>query len=79
MNTKEQVIQIIQKISSNESIKESDTLLGDIGLDSLGMITLLHDLESHFHIRLDESDMNSYDLVRVSDVIALAEKYAGGS
>ncbi len=79
MNTKEQVIQIIQEISGSESIKESDTLLGGVGLDSLGMITMLLDIESHFHIRLDESDMNPYDLVRVSDVIALAEKYAGGS
>ena len=77
MNAKEKAMEILRRISGNENIRESDTLIGGVGLDSLGMITLLLEIEACFRVRLDESDMNPYDLVRVLDVIALAEKYAG--
>ena len=38
------------------------------------MVTLEDDLK----IELDESDMNPYDLIKVTDVIKLANKYCGG-
>ena len=43
------------------------------------MITMLIEIESIFDIRLNESDMNPYDLIKVSDVIGLVEKYMGES
>ena len=78
MNEKERVFQLLRKLSGVEKVDEKDSLLGNLGLDSLNMITMLLDIESEFDIRLNESDMNPYDLVRVSDVIRLVEKYVGG-
>ncbi len=78
MNEKERVFQLLRKLSGVDKTDEKDTLLGNLGLDSLNMITMLLDIESEFDIRLNESDMNPYDLVRVSDVINLVEKYVGG-
>ena len=78
MNEKERVFQLLRKLSGVEKVDEKDSLLGNLGLDSLNMITMLLDIESEFEIRLNESDMNPYDLIWVSDVINLVEKYVGG-
>lgn len=78
MNEKERVFQLLRKLSGVEPTDEKDTLLGNLGLDSLNMITMLLDIETEFEIRLHESDMNPYDLIWVSDVINLVEKYVGG-
>jgi acyl carrier protein len=58
-----------------ESVDENALLAKDIGLDSLGMVTLLVMLEDEFRIELNESDMNPFDLLTVGDVIRLVEKY----
>ncbi len=73
----EKVINLLCELSGLDKVAEDDTLLGKLGLDSLNMITLLIEIESVFNIRLNESDMNPYDLIRVSDVISLVEKYIG--
>ena len=77
MENTEKVIVLVKELSGKEEIKESDRLQDDIGLDSLGMVTLLVEIEDTFLIELDESDMNPYDLSYVSDVIKLVEKYSG--
>ena len=51
------------------------TLIGDLALDSLRMVMLLVTLEDTFEIELDESDMNPFALITVSDVISLVMKY----
>ena len=66
---------IIKELSGCDSINKTDRLKEDLALDSLEMVTLLISLEDTFAIELDESDMDPYDLVTVSDVIELAEKY----
>lgn len=76
MENTEKVIVLLKELSGKEEIKESDRLQDDIGLDSLGMVTLLVEIEDTFLIELDESDMNPYDLSYVSDVIKLVEKYS---
>ena len=68
---------ILEELSGVSNLKENDTLLGDVGLDSLGMITLILAIEDALHVELEESDMNPYDLKTVSDVVKLAEKYKG--
>ena len=75
----DRVIQLLCELSGLERVSEEDTLLGNLGLDSLNMITMLIEIESIFDIRLNESDMNPYDLIKVSDVIGLVEKYMGES
>ena len=67
--------EIIKELSGCDSINKTDRLKEDLALDSLEMVTLLISLEDTFAIELDESDMDPYDLITVSDVIELAEKY----
>lgn len=67
--------EIIKELSGCDSVNKADRLKEDLALDSLDIVTLLISLEDTFAIELDESDMDPYDLVTVSDVIELAEKY----
>ena len=78
MNLNESVIEIIYNLCGDDNIELESRLQDDLGLDSLLMVTMLVVLEETFDVQLDESDMNPFDLVTVSDVIALAEKYCGG-
>ena len=77
MNVKEKVLSILTELSGSDEISENSSLLTDIHLDSLGMVTLLVELEDTFGITLDESDMNPFDLITAADVILLGEKYGG--
>lgn len=77
MNVEEKVIEILKELSGEETINEADSLKEDIHLDSLDMVTLLVEIEDVFIIRLDESDMNPFDLITVQDVVNLVEKYMG--
>ncbi len=77
MNLKENVHDILKKLSCTEEVNDNDRLQEDLVLDSLAMVTLLIELEDTLNIQLDEADMNPFDLVTVADVIKLAEKYIG--
>lgn len=74
---KDKVIDILCELSGKETIEAKDTLLGDLGLDSLLMVTLLIEIEETFEIELDESDMNPFELISVNDVVSLVSKYCG--
>ena len=74
----DKVCVILSELSGIETICLEHELQSDLGLDSLQMITLLMMLEENFQITLDESDMNPFNLVLVSDVITLVEKYLEG-
>lgn len=74
-NIEKQVIGIVKRISGAEKVLKKHTLIEDVGFDSLKMVTLVVTLEDELKIELDESDMNPYDLKKVSDVIKLAKKY----
>ena len=78
MNTREEVNKILKLLSGKEAIDENDNLQENIALDSLGMVTLLVAIEERFDIKLDESDMNPFDLITVSDVTNLVKKYING-
>ncbi len=73
------VTAILSELSGIETICLEQELQGDLGLDSLQMITLLILLEENFHIVLDESDMNPFDLINVWHVLILVEKYVVGN
>lgn len=77
MNLKENIYNILKKLSCAEEVNDNDRLQKDLVLDSLAMVTLLIELEDTLNIQLDEADMNPFDLVTVADVIKLAEKYIG--
>lgn len=78
METKEPIINALRDLWNNPDVQETDELRRDLGIDSLGMVSLLLDLEDTFCFELDESDMNPFDLITVADVIRLVERYAGG-
>lgn len=73
MNNK--VRNLISKYTEKGSIASSDSLTEDLGIDSLNMVQLLLDIEDTFCIKLDDSDLNPYDLTTVSSVEALVNKY----
>ena len=73
----DKVIDILFKLSGKENIETNNTLVDDIGLDSLLMVTLLIEIEEVFNIELDESDMNPFELISVNDVVSLVSKYCG--
>ena len=77
MNVFDTVAATLAELSGVEQICAGQSLQGDLGLDSIQLVTLLMELEDSFQIVLDEADMNPFDLVKVEDVIALAEKYCG--
>lgn len=71
-----QVFEIIEELCLMPIQNKDQTLIGDLGLDSLRMVMLLVTLEDTFEIELDESDMNPFALITVCDVIGLVMKYA---
>lgn len=75
MNNANRVFEIINVLSGAENITESCELVNDLGMDSIEMVALLIDIEESFDIRLDESDMNPFDLITVGDVVKLVDKY----
>ena len=75
MDIKETVFEILSEMSGTEVSTEEPELTSDLGLDSMNMVVLLIEVEDAFDIRLDESDMNPFELICVGDVIKLAEKY----
>ncbi|MBS5724705.1 MAG: acyl carrier protein [Clostridiales bacterium] len=75
MELRERVFELLAELTSMEEISEYDELAGDLGLDSLGMITLLVAIEDTFQIELEESDMDPLALQTVDDIVQLLEKY----
>ena len=71
------VKQLLRELCSVEEIKENDSLTADLGMDSLGLVTLLLALEERFQITFYESDMNPFELTTVQDVIELVKAYKG--
>lgn len=77
MNTQETVISILAELSGCEDVELTSTLLGDLGLDSLLMVSMLIEFEASFNIEFDEADMNPFDLETVSDAVGLVVRYVG--
>ena len=78
MELQKRVFELLEEITQVEKISVYDELAADLGLDSLGMITLPVALEDTFHIELDESDMDPLALQTVDDIVQLVEKYLHG-
>lgn len=78
VSARQMVQDLLCKLSQQESVTKEATLLGDLGLDSLDMVTMLVTIEDQLGAELRPEDMNPFDLQTVGDVIALAEKYEAG-
>lgn len=75
MENEKRVIEILNELSGKAEIHSEESLMEDLNLDSLLLVTLLIQIEDEFNIELDESDMNPFDLITVEDVINLVNKY----
>lgn len=78
MENKKTIIDTLRELWNTPDAQEADELRRDLGIDSLGMVSLLLDLEDTFGFVLEESDMNPFDLITVADVIHLVERYTEG-
>ena len=74
-NIKDKVIKLIEELCLTKIQDTTQTLIGELAMDSLRMVMLLIKLEENFNIELDQSDMNPFSLITVDDVIALSSKY----
>lgn len=77
MNVELEIKKILSDLSGEDRVNNDTTLQGDLALDSLSMVRLLIEIEEVFQIRLDEKDMNPFDLNTVKDIIGLVKKYNG--
>ena len=79
MDMKETIRELLRSLSGCGEFRDTDGLQDVLGLDSLAMVTLLARLEDAFGIRLDESDMNPYELVCRAGCNAAGRKIFGES
>jgi acyl carrier protein len=57
-----------------EALDERQELYADVGLDSLGFVRLLIELEGKLGVQLVDEDLMTIDLVTVSDLVDLVER-----
>ena len=75
MDFRKKVYEIIGSICGLEVDSQDKSLSDDLGIDSLGLVALLIELEDSLNIELEESDMNPLMLKTTEDIVKLAEKY----
>lgn len=71
--TLDEFMAVVKKNAADEVNKEVrlDDLLGDVGIDSLGFITLLWDVEETFNISIDDQCLEHLNYAStVSDLIS---------
>jgi acyl carrier protein len=57
-----------------EALDERQELYADLGLDSLGFVRLLIDLEGKLGVELADEDLITTELVTVADLVDLVER-----
>ena len=76
MDKKYEIIKVISSVSPflGEDVSLEDEL-ASIGIDSLKRVELIVAIEDAFNIIFDDSDLDPGQLVTVSDIVQLTEKY----
>lgn len=75
MTVKEKVYKVIGELSQEECFDNKSSLRDDLGIDSLGMVTMLIELEDTLGIYFDPYDMDPTELITVNDVITMVKRY----
>jgi acyl carrier protein len=57
-----------------DQLNEGQELYAELGLDSLGFVRLLMELEGKLGVQLVDEDLMMVDLVHVSDLVDLVER-----
>ena len=71
----EKLQEILQKRTQTKVIDESQSLHDDLGIDSLGLVELMLDIEEAFDVTLDESALDPAKLRTVQDLANLVSRY----
>ena len=79
MDIFDKVKDLLIELCGVKDISLEHDLKSDLGLDSLQMVMLLMLLEEAFEIMLNETDMNPFELIYVTDIVTLVEKYLDGN
>lgn len=72
---KEKTYELIADIAGEDIQGDEQRLKEDLGLDSLGLVTLLIEIEDDFDIVINESDLDPTSLVTVGDIVELVGRY----
>lgn len=78
METDKQVFKILSELSGIKTITGTMKLQEDLGLDSLGLVTLLVAIEDTFNFELQAKDMDPYQYETVQVLTDLVSGYIGG-
>ena len=65
--------QVAERFDKNINELSPDTTLESLGVDSLGKIESLFDLEDHFKVRLPNENNDNFNISTLSDVAALID------
>jgi len=57
-----------------EALDERQELYGDLGMDSLGFVSLLVELETKLNVPLVDEDLMTIELFSVADLVDLVER-----
>jgi acyl carrier protein len=76
VNAKDQIIEVLQELVVGLADREltDETLLSDLGIDSIKYVELLVQIEEKCDIVFDESDLGVDSLKSMGDLTALLEK-----
>lgn len=77
MKIKEQLYKILNNLSGMGVTNEKMSLQNDLGLDSLGLVTLLVEIEDSFNFELKPEDIDPFKYETVETLIKLVSKYIG--
>ena len=72
---KEKTYKLIADIADEDIQGGGQRLKEDLGLASLGLVTLLIEIEDDFDIVINESDLDPTSLVTVGDIVELVGRY----
>jgi len=75
MTLLQRVGNVLSALCGREVTDMTQTLRGDLQMDSLAQVTLLLMLEDEFGFTLRENDMDPYALETVADTVALVGRY----
>lgn len=75
MYTEEKIENEVKRIiseqvnASENDIKRTDSLSGDLGADSLDIVEIVMTLEEKFDIEINENDLNDYSVGSAIDIV----------
>jgi acyl carrier protein len=67
----DKVKKILENYTESE-IKEDSSLVGDLGLSSLDIVSIVADFEDEFNIKIEDKDI--YNFLTVDDILKYLEE-----